>query len=136
MLSSVLLPAQDYTSNLVAFYPFNGNANDASGNGNNGTLYNATLTVNRFGFPGKAYAFNGSSTRIEVPDHQSLRPANMTASAWVYYDAVPTDIRAIFGKPFLNHWQNSYTIYYGSSVPNALSADGSNSIDLRRVDFQ
>jgi hypothetical protein len=29
----------DLTSGLVAYYPFNGNANDASGNGNNGTVY-------------------------------------------------------------------------------------------------
>jgi hypothetical protein len=31
---------------LVAFYPFNGNANDASGNGLNGTLWNSPTFVN------------------------------------------------------------------------------------------
>jgi hypothetical protein len=35
----------DLTTGLVAYYPFNGNANDASGNGNNGTVYGATLTL-------------------------------------------------------------------------------------------
>jgi len=34
---------------LVAYYPFNGNANDESGNGNNGTVNGATLTTDRFG---------------------------------------------------------------------------------------
>jgi hypothetical protein len=32
------------TNGLVAYYPFNGNANDESGNGNNGVVYGATLT--------------------------------------------------------------------------------------------
>ncbi len=39
-------------SNLIAYYPFNGNANDESGNGNNGIIENeATLTIDRFGNP-------------------------------------------------------------------------------------
>ena len=33
------------TNGLVAYYPFNGNANDASGNGNNGTPQNTSLCV-------------------------------------------------------------------------------------------
>jgi len=44
---------------LVAYYPFNGNANDESGNGNNGTVYGATLTTDRFGNTNKAYSFDG-----------------------------------------------------------------------------
>ena len=44
---------------LVAYYPFNGNANDESGNGNNGTIYGATLTTDRFGNTNKAYSFDG-----------------------------------------------------------------------------
>ena len=36
-------------SGLVAHYPFNGNANDESGNGINGTVNGATLTNDRFG---------------------------------------------------------------------------------------
>ena len=49
------------TNGLVAYYPFAGNANDATGNGNNGTNYGATLTTNRFGMSNSAYYFNGSS---------------------------------------------------------------------------
>jgi len=36
-------------SGFVAYYPFNGNANDESGNGNNGTVNGATLTTDRKG---------------------------------------------------------------------------------------
>ena len=32
---------------LVGYWPFNGNTNDVSGNGNNGTNYGATLTADR-----------------------------------------------------------------------------------------
>ena len=34
---------------LVGYFPFCGNANDASGNGNNGNVTGATLTTDRFG---------------------------------------------------------------------------------------
>ena len=49
--SSVLLK-----EGLVAYYPFNGNANDYSGNGHNGTVTGATLTTDRFGNPNSAYS--------------------------------------------------------------------------------
>jgi hypothetical protein len=71
---------------LVACYPFNGNANDESGNGNNGTVNGATLTTDRFGNPNSAYLFNGANSFIEVKDNQALRLANtnFTLSTWVY----------------------------------------------------
>ena len=49
---------------LVAYYPFNGNVNDESGNGNNGTVNGATLTVDRFGNSNSAYWFDGNDKII------------------------------------------------------------------------
>jgi len=70
-------------STLVAYYPFNGNANDESGNGNNGTVDGATLTVDRFGFQNKAYSFNGTDNEIQVPHTEALNIlTNLTISAW------------------------------------------------------
>jgi hypothetical protein len=46
---------------LVAYYPFNGNANDESGHGNNGVVHGATLTEDRFGNEDGAYSFNGNN---------------------------------------------------------------------------
>ena len=43
------LQAQDLTDGLVAYYPFNGNANDESGNGNDGTVNGAILSADRNG---------------------------------------------------------------------------------------
>lgn len=67
---------------LVAHYPFNGNANDASGYGNHGTVYGATLTADRFGNLNSAYSFNGIDNYIEVPNSDSLNPGAVTVSAW------------------------------------------------------
>ena len=47
-------------SGLVGYWPFNGNANDESGNGNNGTVNGATLTEDRFGNADQSYQFNSS----------------------------------------------------------------------------
>ena len=43
------VPSYVPTNGLVGYWPFNGNANDESGNGNNGTVNGATLTTDRFG---------------------------------------------------------------------------------------
>ena len=45
----------DLSDGLVAYYPFNGNANDESGNGNHGTVNGATLTEDRFDNADGAY---------------------------------------------------------------------------------
>lgn len=54
------------TNGLVAFYPFNGNARDSSGNGNHGTVVNATLANDRFGNTNSAYRFNGTNSFIDI----------------------------------------------------------------------
>jgi len=50
---------------LVAYYPFDGNAVDSSGNGYNGKIYNATLAQNRFGVNNNAYNFDGLGDAID-----------------------------------------------------------------------
>jgi hypothetical protein len=68
---------------LVAYYPFNGNANDQSGNGHNGIVYGATLTADRFGKPNSAYEFNGLDQYI-LSTLNELKSANAwTISLWV-----------------------------------------------------
>jgi hypothetical protein len=68
---------------LVAYYPFNGNANDESGNGNNGTVNGALITNDRFGNSNQAYSFNGISNYINIPDNQNFHTLNsITISTW------------------------------------------------------
>lgn len=77
------------TEGLVAYYPFNGNANDESGNENNGSVIgNVELTADRFGNPNSAYRFSGSPFNyISVPDNETLHCSTFTLNAWVYTDA-------------------------------------------------
>ena len=61
------------TNGLVAHYPFDGNAKEASGNGPDGTLYNTVTSVpDRHGTPDAAYRFGpsgGSHDHIRIgPD--------------------------------------------------------------------
>lgn len=82
-----LVLAQIPTSGLVAYYPFNGNANDSSGNGHNGVVKNGvTLTTDRFGNPNSAYYFSGINNgnnyiKINLGNQKSL-----TASLWINSD--------------------------------------------------
>lgn len=55
------IPEYIPTDGLVAWYPFNGNANDESGNGNDGESQGAVLTSDRNGLPESAFSFDGSS---------------------------------------------------------------------------
>ena len=72
-------------SDLVAYYPFNGNANDESGNGNHGTIYGAILIEDRFGHQDSSYSFNGSSyINCGDPMNNTLDlGTNATINAWV-----------------------------------------------------
>jgi hypothetical protein len=63
------LPSYLPTNGLVAWYPFNGNANDESGNGNHATIQgNCTLVGDRFGNSNSAYFLDGSGDFINAPD--------------------------------------------------------------------
>jgi uncharacterized protein (TIGR02145 family) len=72
----------DINKGLTAFYPFNGNANDESGNHHNGVINGATLTFDRFGNSDKAYYFNGEGNSIIINDF-NLNPMAMTITCWV-----------------------------------------------------
>ena len=71
----------EITNGLVAYYPFNGNANDASGNGNDGTpVGSLTFTNTPFGsgldFPGPGVAHLDLGTWVGY--------TNFTIGLWVY----------------------------------------------------
>jgi hypothetical protein len=72
------------TNGLVAWYPFNGNANDESGNGNNGTVNGATLSSDRFKENIKAYSFSSANcaTRIDADVKTSTITSGLTISLW------------------------------------------------------
>ena len=74
---------------MIAYFPFNGNVDDESGNGNNGTIIGGvTSTADRHGNQNKAMQFNGTSGYIEVQNSTSLQsPKNaLSITAWIWID--------------------------------------------------
>lgn len=77
---------------LIGYWPFNGNANDESGNGNNGTVNGATLTTDRFGNDNSCYNFNynglawnlGLHQVINMPFNASYNSNSITVSIWFF----------------------------------------------------
>ena len=79
------LPAYLPTAGLVGWWPFNGNANDESGNGNNGTVNGAALTTDRYGSQNYAYNFDGISNHITLPPNSNqFIDSSYTISFWIY----------------------------------------------------
>jgi len=74
------IPSYVPTNGLVGWWPFNGNANDESGNGNNGTVNGATLTSDRFENAAKAYSFDGVDDLIQTPNNSLA--GSFSISGW------------------------------------------------------
>jgi len=79
------LPANNpITAGLIAAYEFTGNADDVSGNGNNGAVSGAVLTTDRNGAANSAYSFNGGSSVITAGSVISPGQSAISVSAWFY----------------------------------------------------
>ena len=70
---------------LVAYYPFSGSGADSSGGGNDATTVAATLGADRSGHPNQAYAFDGTTSFIEVSPAPKLNVLSQdwSISAWI-----------------------------------------------------
>jgi gliding motility-associated-like protein len=79
------IPSYVPLNGLVGWWPFNGNANDESGNGNNGTVNGASLTTDRNSLPNSAYYFSsaGCGTRIDASVNTATIQTGLTISIWV-----------------------------------------------------
>ncbi len=111
-LDSIGIVVRDFSKNqtgsFIAFYPFNGNANDGTINHNNGIIDGAQLTPDRFGNANQAYSFNGVSDNIRVPNSTALNFRNsITISLWI-------KIGTIYNREafLISHgsWQNRWKI--------------------------
>ncbi len=91
----------DLNAGLVAYYPFNRNANDESGNLNHGTVVGATLTADRFGDPDRAYWFGGLDVDNYIEVSNQARQFDLvncwTLIAWIN----PEDVTEAIGAPII-----------------------------------
>jgi len=108
----------DLNDGLVAYYPFNGNANDESGNGNHGYVEGATLIEDRFGNPDSSYRFDGENDYIEIPDNESIRiTPQLTLSAWIFLDEVGLDTYTIIEKGNTSDdWEYHFNVMPGNKI--------------------
>ena len=89
-LSFAQVPTYVPTTGLVGWWPFNGNANDESGNGNNGTVNGATLTTDRNGVVNKAYSFTGIDDYINCGNNLNLEMSTgISVSLWLNTSQIP-----------------------------------------------
>ncbi len=85
---SISIEVRDFSryvkGNLLVYYPFNGNANDYSGNNRNGIISNAQLVVDRNGNPNSAFSFDGFSSSIKIANDNGLNTQNaFAANFWM-----------------------------------------------------
>lgn len=115
------------TTGLVAYYPFNGNTLDESGNANNGINHGATPTTDRFGNPNSAYSFDGADDFISVAT--SLIPTagnEYTVSVWF-------NLNEIKLQEFISQWTYSNinnSFYLGMYNENFRFTDNWSSINI------
>jgi len=78
----------DGSKGLIAYYPFNGNASDETGNGNDGTVVGAILTTDRHGNENSAYYFGDNcEDRVDANIDTSAIDTSeaFSFSIWYYY---------------------------------------------------
>jgi hypothetical protein len=108
------LPSYLPTSGLVAWYPFNGNANDESGNGNNATNNGGVLTIDRNNNPQAAYSFASGYVSI---NSGSFGSASFTFSAWAKPNSITGNGFGDIGGTYFNY--QGYFVGIQNGIPKA-----------------
>ena len=146
LLSAVFFAETSYaqipTEGLVGYWPFNGNANDESGNGYNGTVFGATLIPDRGGNANSAYYFDGINDKITTEQEYFANNNQVSVSLWVKFippspvsyflmcsdfgvathnDSVAMAIslpgtNSAFGYPCNNEWEHFVGTYNGTYI--------------------
>jgi hypothetical protein len=78
------IPSYVPTNGMIGWWPFDGNANDLSPNGNDGTVFGATPANDRNGTPNAAYAFDGQDDYIQVIPVTPISDQVFSVSMWFY----------------------------------------------------
>jgi len=101
-------PPKEDDNGLVAYYPFNGNANDESGNGHDG-IEKGTFSYG-VGFDGSSAKFNGTDTFIEIPHSDALSlNGKFSISVWVKSNDT-NPYSGLVSKILPNVPRNGYTL--------------------------
>ena len=102
---------------LVAWYPFDGNASDMSGNFGHGSVVGATLGDDRFGRNEMAYYFDGINDRVRINDQALNGKLAYSLSMWIKPLAGSTH----FFSGANNSYDNEYLLAFGQEYELSLS---------------
>jgi len=126
---------------IVLHLPFDGNANDASGNGNNGTVNGATLTTDRHGTADSAYNFDGDDY-IQFDSPVQDKPP-FSVSFWLSSDSIPEKNRYLITNGGESSSSQGFAFYLvgtsktacSNSYPNGAIAFvvGNQNLNLRKA---
>ena len=104
---------------LVGYWPFCGNANDESGNGNHGLVYGAVLAEDRFGNASAAYAFNGVNSFISVADNANgsldVQAGEFSISCWTKVESEAFDSHGLVAKELGGNSSGDYSLTIASN---------------------
>ena len=108
---------------VVAAYGFDTGSGtavtDQSGNGNNGTLTNATWAGATAGRFGNALSFNGTNAFVSIPDSNSLDlTTGMTIEAWVNPTALGNTWRTVALKEQPGYYAYGLYASTGAGTPS------------------
>jgi hypothetical protein len=83
------IPGYVASNGIVGWWPFNGNADDESGNNNHGTVVNAVLTNDRFGANNSAYYFSSANcdTYIDAQINTAAVNGAVSITFWALREA-------------------------------------------------
>jgi hypothetical protein len=97
-------------SGLAGYWPFCGNADDDSGNGNNGTVYGATLTTDRFGNANSAYNFVKTNNNYIQMNNTVGNFGTSDFSISVWFLTTDNISSHIINKRFSQSWGNYWEL--------------------------
>ncbi len=114
---------------LVGWWPFNGNANDESGNGNNGTVNGASLTSDRNSISNAAFSFNGISSYITMNLINAINTVNvngLTLSAWTNMTSLTTPPQSIIFM--VDNLNNGFNTGYDQNITKLYGQAGNSGV--------
>jgi hypothetical protein len=112
------IPSYVPKDGLVGYWPFNGNANDESGNGNNGTVNGALLTSDRNGKVNSAYNFNGATNSILLQAGSNIQGNNPRSISFWFKPTSSTPYTNIIYKGGSNGNGNDFSVMYRVDANN------------------
>ena len=127
-LLPLFLQAQTLTDSLKAYWSFDGNTSDVSGNGHDATVFSATPVPDRLGNANSAYYFNGTTDYMTFTSSAKMQPnLPVSVSVWIMRTTPPPGPAA---DAILGTEHNTNNGYYSGFWVNIMPNSGAIQINF------